>query len=68
MRTIKFLFDDELMAEINKFRNEYKSGIVPIEYFMPFIVKLGLYYLSIGGRIPEIRYAEIKLKERGIPE
>jgi len=58
MKAVRMMIDESLEKEIERFRSGYKQGVVPIEFLMPFLVKLGMYYCSLGGRLPDIKLGE----------
>jgi hypothetical protein len=47
--------DDDLFQEIEEFRAAFKGGAIPMDFIIPYAIKLGVYYYKNGGRLPDIR-------------
>lgn len=56
--------DDDLFQEIEEFRVAFKGGAVPLDFVIPYAIKLGVYYYKNGGRLPEIRFRRRDVKRR----
>lgn len=55
-KSCKIMLDDDILRQIEEFRQEFKQGSIPVEYLMPFLILLGIYAYRRGVRMePEIK-------------
>lgn len=47
--------DENLFQEMEEFRVAFKGGAIPMEFIIPYAIRLGVYYYKNGGRLPDIR-------------